>query len=348
MSSTQMNGSATRTNGAATMDMKLEVIVLPVSDVDRAKDFYEGLEWRLDADFPVGDDFRVVQLTPPGSDASIIFGDGVTSARPGSIEGLQLVVSDIEAARTELAAHGADVSEVFHDAGGVFHHAGVESRVSGPAPGRGSYGSRVSFDDPDGNGWLLQEVTTRLRARGRADHLRLRRRPQRGAPARCAGARRAREAHGRARRAVARVVRGVHGQRARGRGTADLTCRSRPRSRRNPRRNQRRDPPNAMRMQHSLTGGTCDRCLVMDRTSRGATRAIGGRGGYSRRRRAGVSLGLFALSRRIRPATATLNRPRPACRKPQMSIHSRRSRHGRKSPAGTGLLAVRPGRFPAG
>jgi catechol 2,3-dioxygenase-like lactoylglutathione lyase family enzyme len=165
MSSTQMNGSATRTNGAATMDMKLEVIVLPVSDVDRAKDFYAGLGWRLDADFPVGDDFRVVQLTPPGSDASIIFGDGVTSARPGSIEGLQLVVSDIEAARTELAAHGADVSEVFHDAGGVFHHAGGESRVSGPAPGRGSYGSWVSFDDPDGNGWVLQEVTTRLPGR---------------------------------------------------------------------------------------------------------------------------------------------------------------------------------------
>ena len=145
---TQMNDGAARTNGAATMDMKLEVVLLPVSDVDRAKQFYEGLGWRLDADFPVGDDFRVVQLTPPGSDAAIIFGDGVTSAAPGSIDGLQLVVSDIEAARAELAGRGVDVSEVFHDAGGVFHHAGTEARVPGPAPQRGSYGSFASFSDP--------------------------------------------------------------------------------------------------------------------------------------------------------------------------------------------------------
>ena len=165
MTSTQLDDGATRANGAATMDMKLEVVLLPVADVDRAKQFYEGLGWRLDADFPVGDDFRVVQLTPPGSDAAIIFGDGVTSAAPGSIDGLQLVVSDIEAARAELAGRGVDISEVFHDAGGVFHHAGTKARVPGPDPGRGSYGSWVSFSDPDGNRWMLQEITTRLPGR---------------------------------------------------------------------------------------------------------------------------------------------------------------------------------------
>jgi len=165
MTSTQLDDGATRANGAATMDMKLEVVLLPVADVDRAKQFYEGLGWRLDADFPVGDDFRVVQLTPPGSDAAIIFGDGVTSAAPGSVDGLQLVVSDIEAARAELAGRGVDISEVFHDAGGVFHHAGTEARVPGPAPERGSYGSFASFSDPDGNGWILQEVTARLPGR---------------------------------------------------------------------------------------------------------------------------------------------------------------------------------------
>ena len=165
MTSTQLNDGATRANGAATMDMKLEVVLLPVADVDRAKQFYEGLGWRLDADFPVGDDFRVVQLTPPGSDAAIIFGDGVTSAAPGSVDGLQLVVSDIEAARAELAGRGVDISEVFHDAGGVFHHAGTEARVPGPAPERGSYGSFASFSDPDGNGWIVQEVTARLPGR---------------------------------------------------------------------------------------------------------------------------------------------------------------------------------------
>ena len=165
MTSTQLNDGATRANGAATMDMKLEVVLLPVADVDRAKQFYQGLGWRLDADFPVGDDFRVVQLTPPGSDAAIIFGDGVTSAAPGSVDGLQLVVSDIEAARAELAGRGVDISEVFHDAGGVFHHAGTEARVPGPAPERGSYGSFASFSDPDGNGWIVQEVTARLPGR---------------------------------------------------------------------------------------------------------------------------------------------------------------------------------------
>lgn len=143
------------------MDMKLEVVVVPVSDVDRAKRFYGSLGWRLDADFVTGEDFRVVQLTPPGSECSIIFGTGITSAVPGSVQGLHLVVVDIEAARAELVGRGVDVSELFHDAGGVFHHAGVEGRASGPDPERRSYGSFVSFSDPDGNGWLLQEVKTR-------------------------------------------------------------------------------------------------------------------------------------------------------------------------------------------
>ena len=144
--------------------MKLEVVLVPVSDVDRAKRFYEGLGWRLDADFPINEDFRVVQLTPPGSEASIIFGEGLTSAAPGSIEGLQLTVYDIELARDELAARGVDV-EIFHDAGGVFHHAGSEGRAPGPALDRSDYGSFGSFSDPDGNGWLLQEVKTRAPGR---------------------------------------------------------------------------------------------------------------------------------------------------------------------------------------
>ena len=147
------------------MDMKLEVVVVPVSDVDRAKDFYKGLGWREDADFATSGDFRVVQMTPPGSPASVIFGTGLTNAAPGSYEGLQLVVDDIAAARDELAGHGVDVSEVFHDAGGIFHHAGTTDRVAGPAPDRASYGSFVSFHDPDGNEWIVQEITQRLPGR---------------------------------------------------------------------------------------------------------------------------------------------------------------------------------------
>jgi catechol 2,3-dioxygenase-like lactoylglutathione lyase family enzyme len=147
------------------VDMRLEVVVLPVSDVDRARDFYQALGWRLDADFPVGEGFRVVQVTPPGSACSIIFGTGVTAAAPGSVQGLQLVVSDIDAARAELTARGAGVSEVFHDATGVFHHAGTRARVPGPAPGHKTYGSWASFSDPDGNSWFVQEVTTRLPGR---------------------------------------------------------------------------------------------------------------------------------------------------------------------------------------
>lgn len=147
------------------LTLKLEVLVIPVSDVDRAKAFYERLGFRVDADFPAGDSFRVVQVTPPGSEASIIFGDGVSAASPGSTQGLHLVVSDIVAAREELAARGVDVSEVWHDADGVFHHAGSANRVSGPRPDRADYASFASFEDPDGNGWVLQEVVTRAPGR---------------------------------------------------------------------------------------------------------------------------------------------------------------------------------------
>jgi catechol 2,3-dioxygenase-like lactoylglutathione lyase family enzyme len=145
--------------------MKLEVVVVPVSDVDWAKTFYKALGWREDADFVTDVDFRVVQLTPPGSACSVIFGTGVTSAAPGSADGVQLVVDDIEAARAELASRGVEVSEVFHDAGGVFHHAGTTARGAGPASDHPSYGSWVSFSDPDGNNWFVQEVTTRLPGR---------------------------------------------------------------------------------------------------------------------------------------------------------------------------------------
>ena len=147
------------------MDYKLEVVRIPVSDVDRAKQFYLGLGWRLDADLHFDDGSRVVQLTPPGSACAIIFGTGITTATPGSTQGLQLIADDIDAARADLASRGAEVSGVFHDATGVFHHAGTTARVAGPAPGHKSYGSFVSFEDPDGNAWLVQEITTRLPGR---------------------------------------------------------------------------------------------------------------------------------------------------------------------------------------
>lgn len=147
------------------LDMKLEVIVIPVSDIDRAKAFYTGLGWRLDADVPGNDGFRVVQVTPPGSPCSIIFGSKITSAQPGSAQGLHLIVTDIELAHAALGSRGAEMSGVFHDAGGVFHHRETEGRLSGPHPSRASYGSFASFSDPDGNGWILQEVTTRLPGR---------------------------------------------------------------------------------------------------------------------------------------------------------------------------------------
>lgn len=147
------------------MEMKLEVVVVPVSDVDRAKQFYEAMGWRMDIDYVDGDDFRVVQFTPPGSECSIIIGKGISSAAPGSAEGLQLVVLDIEAAREELIGRGIEVSEAFHDAGGIFHHAGETARVSGPDPERSDYGSFASFTDPDGNAWFLQEVKQRAPGR---------------------------------------------------------------------------------------------------------------------------------------------------------------------------------------
>jgi catechol 2,3-dioxygenase-like lactoylglutathione lyase family enzyme len=146
-------------------EMRLEVVVLAVSDVDRAKGFYEGLGWRLDADLAVDAGYRVVQLTPPGSGCSIIFGTGVTSATPGSSEGLQLSVYDIDEARADLLSRGVDVSEPFHDVTGIFHHAGTQGRREGTAPERADYGSFASFADPDGNGWLLQEIKTRLPGR---------------------------------------------------------------------------------------------------------------------------------------------------------------------------------------
>ena len=154
----------------ASVDMKLEIVVIPVSDVDRAKEFYGRLGWRLDADYDNGNDFRVIQFTPPGSGCSVIFGKNVTAAAPGSAQGLYLIVSDIEAARGELLGRGVKISEVFHDAGGVY--AGPDEpylfgrlRVSGPDPEHRSYRSFASFSDPDGNGWLLQEITTRLPGR---------------------------------------------------------------------------------------------------------------------------------------------------------------------------------------
>ena len=166
MNDTQRRGeTAGDTPRTPTVEMKLEIVVIPVSDVDRAKRFYSTLGWRLDADFTKSEWFRVVQFTPPGSSCSIIFGQGITSAVPGSVQGLHLIVSDIEAAHAELVDRGTEVSEVFHDVGGVFHHAGQDGRLAGPHPERQSYASFASFSDPDGNGWLFQEVTARLPGR---------------------------------------------------------------------------------------------------------------------------------------------------------------------------------------
>jgi catechol 2,3-dioxygenase-like lactoylglutathione lyase family enzyme len=168
------NETAGESRQAPKVDMKLEIVVIPVSDVDRAKRFYDALGWRLDADFAAGDDFRVIQFTPPGSGCSVIFGKNVTAATPGSARGLYLIVSDIQAARDELLARGVAVGEVFHDAGDV--HAGKDEpylfgrlRVAGVDPEHRSYRSFASFGDPDGNGWLLQEITARLAGRVEAD-----------------------------------------------------------------------------------------------------------------------------------------------------------------------------------
>ena len=156
------------TTSAARLDLKLEAVVIPVSDVDRAKRFYANLGWRLDADFPFDNGFRVVQFTPPGSGCSVQFGANITSAAPGSAHGLYLIVTAIQAARDELAARGVEVSEVFHaGAPGAQFQLDADSggRVGGPAPDHASYGSFATFSDPDGNSWLLQEVTNRLPGR---------------------------------------------------------------------------------------------------------------------------------------------------------------------------------------
>ena len=166
MSTRTIHEDATRIRTAVTTDLKLEVVVIPVSDVDRAKRFYESLGWRLDADFASGDDWRLVQMTPPGSPCSVMFGKGFTPAAPGSVQGTFLVVDDLEAARATLVGQGVDVSEVFHFDGNLLRVAGTKGRVPGPDPDGRSYFSFASFSDPDGNSWLLQEVKTRLPGRG--------------------------------------------------------------------------------------------------------------------------------------------------------------------------------------
>jgi catechol 2,3-dioxygenase-like lactoylglutathione lyase family enzyme len=166
MTSTQTTSDAVATTPAATqLALRLEVVVLPVADVDRAKAFYAGLGWRQDADLTVDEHYRVVQFTPPGSPAAVIFGTGVTTMAPGSVQDLMLIVSDLDAAREELIDRGAEVSEIWHDSTGIFHHAGTAARVPGRDPQGHSYGSWASFADPDGNGWLLQEITERLPGR---------------------------------------------------------------------------------------------------------------------------------------------------------------------------------------
>jgi catechol 2,3-dioxygenase-like lactoylglutathione lyase family enzyme len=166
----ESTSATTEAKAAPAVDLKLEIVVIPVSDVERAKQFYAKLGWRLDADFAGPDDYRVIQFTPPGSNTSVIFGKNVTPAAPGSAQGLYLVVSDIEAARNALLSRGVAISEAFHAGGDV--HVGPDEpylfgrvRLSGPDPERGSYRSYASFSDPDGNGWLLQEITTRLPGR---------------------------------------------------------------------------------------------------------------------------------------------------------------------------------------
>jgi len=166
MSSTGVRSDRASEPPKAGIEMRLEVVVIPVADVDRAKAFYGNLGWRLDADFPFDNGFRVVQFTPPGSECSVQFGTNITSAAPGSARGLYLVASDIEAVRDELVARGVEVSEVFHAGtpGAQFRPDGAD-RISGPAPDHATYSSFATFSDPDGNGWLLQEITERLPGR---------------------------------------------------------------------------------------------------------------------------------------------------------------------------------------
>ena len=190
------------------MDTKLEVVVLPVSDVDKTKAFYRALGWREDGDFSSGDRFRIVQMTPPGSPTSVLFGKGVTDAAPGSVQDLVLAVDDIDAARAELVAQGAEVGDVWHDADGVFYHGGGRNRVPGADPQRRTYSSFATFSDPDGNGFVLQEVTTRLPGRAVVG-LRGGRRRSRRPAARRRGAPRAVRAH-RTQARLGELVRAVH------------------------------------------------------------------------------------------------------------------------------------------
>jgi catechol 2,3-dioxygenase-like lactoylglutathione lyase family enzyme len=167
MSTTQTTKEyATHTPTAATLDLKLEVVVIPVSDVDRAKRFYQGLGWRLDADFANGEDWHLVQMTPPGSPCSVMFGKGFTTAAPGSVQGTFLVVNDVEAARTQLISYGVNVSDVFHFENNLLSIVETKGRLPGPDPNRASYFSFASFKDPDGNSWLLQEIKARFPGRG--------------------------------------------------------------------------------------------------------------------------------------------------------------------------------------
>jgi catechol 2,3-dioxygenase-like lactoylglutathione lyase family enzyme len=166
MSTQTVPEDAAHSRTAVGIDLKLEVVAIPVSDVDRAKRFYESLGWRVDGDFAAGDEWRLIQMTPPGSPTSVMFGKGFTTAAPGSLQGTFLVVDDVEAARTELIGRGVDVSDVFHFDGMLLRAAGTKGRVAGADPDGRSYFSFASFSDPDGNSFLLQQVTTRLPGRG--------------------------------------------------------------------------------------------------------------------------------------------------------------------------------------
>ena len=226
MSSTDVrNETSIEVPARGVVDMNLEVIVIAVADVEKAKEFYSDLGWRLDADVTRGEDFRLVQFTPPGSGCSVQFGINLTSAAPGSGQSPYLIVSDIEAARADLVARGVEVSEVFHEGspGARFHEA---SRVAGPSPDRSSYGSFATFSDPDGNGWLFQEVTTRLP--GRIDPTTT---SFTSASDLADALRRAAAAHGEHEKRIgaadaelAGLVRPVHGERAGRRGTAVVSC----------------------------------------------------------------------------------------------------------------------------
>jgi catechol 2,3-dioxygenase-like lactoylglutathione lyase family enzyme len=204
MSNTEARSeTAIETKRAQGVDMKLEVVVIPVADVDRAKRFYGNLGWRPDADLAISDQFRIVQFTPPGSPCSIQFGTGLTSAAPGSAKGSYLVVFNIEAARAELGDRGVEVSE-------LFHRGGKEGGLSGPDPQRRSYASFASFSDPDGNGWLLQEVTARLPGRVDAHGTAFTSPTELAGALRRGRARRAREADRPARCGLAGLVRRIH------------------------------------------------------------------------------------------------------------------------------------------